>query len=532
MRKNVASQFISACLIATADGTPVTSGTTNVYVNKDGAGQSAGGATTASHAGNGEWLYACTQTDTNANHVAFTFVNTSAVNVVINVYPVSYNPTDAALGLNNLSAADVNTQVDTAIADAKLDHLVAVAESDDPVDNSIIAKLAAKGATADWSTYVNTSDSLEAIRDTAPLGTAMRGTDNAALASVCTETRLAELDPANVPTDLSGILSETQSHPTLAEIEATSILAKQAKLDVLHDTRIPGVIQPQTGDGFARLATYRLGELVSAALSAPAVNSLFAELTEDDGGVQRFTANALELAPAGGGGLTSQQVRDAMKLAPTAGAPTAGSVDEHLDTIISTGGAGPWGGGVSGANTVTVTLRDTNGAGPVIPDARVTLKNSAGDTTLDAKTSNASGQVVFALDNATYKVYIQKLASYTFTTPETLVVAGNTNDEYYGTPFSPSAPASPDGCTVFGWLIDGSGAAISGVSVEVSALGGKFAAQGQGITTGIQSVTSSATGYWEIDVLRLEQYRIKIASQGYNKAVEIPDASSVNYEDL
>lgn len=35
----------------------------------------------------------------------------------------------------------------------------------------------------------------------------------------------------------------------------------------------------------------------------------------------------------GGGGLTSQQVRDAMKLAPTAGAPSAGSVDEHLDVI-------------------------------------------------------------------------------------------------------------------------------------------------------------------------------------------------------
>lgn len=43
-----------------------------------------------------------------------------------------------------------------------------------------------------------TTDSLEAIRDTAPMGTAMRGTDNAALASVCTEARLSELDAATV----------------------------------------------------------------------------------------------------------------------------------------------------------------------------------------------------------------------------------------------------------------------------------------------------------------------------------------------
>lgn len=36
---------------------------------------------------------------------------------------------------------------------------------------------------------------------------------------------------------------------------------------------------------------------------------------------------------SGGGGLTQQNVRDAMKLTPTAGAPSSDSVDEHLDTI-------------------------------------------------------------------------------------------------------------------------------------------------------------------------------------------------------
>lgn len=42
----------------------------------------------------------------------------------------------------------------------------------------------------------------------------------------------------------------------------------------------------------------------------------------------------------GSGGLTAQETRDAMKLAPTAGAPAAGSVDEHLDTIEASGGGG------------------------------------------------------------------------------------------------------------------------------------------------------------------------------------------------
>jgi len=64
---------------------------------------------------------------------------------------------------NDLSAAEVNAEVDAALADIKLDHLVAVAESNEPVDNSIIAKLASKNGT--WSSFDKYTDSLEAIRD-------------------------------------------------------------------------------------------------------------------------------------------------------------------------------------------------------------------------------------------------------------------------------------------------------------------------------------------------------------------------------
>src|SRR3989304_3614138 len=40
-------------------------------------------------------------------------------------------------------------------------------------------------------------------------GAAMRGTDNAALASVCTEGRLSELDTANLPTDIANVKTDT-----------------------------------------------------------------------------------------------------------------------------------------------------------------------------------------------------------------------------------------------------------------------------------------------------------------------------------
>jgi len=62
--------------------------------------------------------------------------------------------------LNNLSAAQVNAEVDTALADIHLDHLLAVAESDTPADNSIIAKIAAGG---DWSSFDAGDNSLVSI---------------------------------------------------------------------------------------------------------------------------------------------------------------------------------------------------------------------------------------------------------------------------------------------------------------------------------------------------------------------------------
>jgi hypothetical protein len=45
--------------------------------------------------------------------------------------------------------------------------------------------------------------------DIAAIPTTMIGTDNAALASVCTEARLAELDPAKMPSDIDGIAVQT-----------------------------------------------------------------------------------------------------------------------------------------------------------------------------------------------------------------------------------------------------------------------------------------------------------------------------------
>lgn len=80
----------------------------------------------------------------------------------------------------------------------------------------------------------------------------------------------------------------------------------------------------------AALADIRLDQLLSSALdAAPTAGSLFGDLTEDDAGTQRFTANALELGPVSESGETDwtdtekAQIRHRLGVDGAASAPSA-----------------------------------------------------------------------------------------------------------------------------------------------------------------------------------------------------------------
>lgn len=80
------------------------------------------------------------------------------------------------IDLSATQKTSVNTEADNAIETYKLDHLIAVADSDDVVDDSVIAKMVSKAATANWSDFANTTDSLQAQSDARVL---MSGTSTA-----------------------------------------------------------------------------------------------------------------------------------------------------------------------------------------------------------------------------------------------------------------------------------------------------------------------------------------------------------------
>lgn len=139
MKKNVASQIIGAQLVSKTDGSAVTSGTTTIYVTGDGGTQAAGsvGSGACTHEGNGYWTYAPAQAETNYDQIGFTFVNTSACNVTVQVYPSFPQTGDSFARLGAPAGASVSADV----AAMKVDTAAILVDTGTTLDARIPAAL-------------------------------------------------------------------------------------------------------------------------------------------------------------------------------------------------------------------------------------------------------------------------------------------------------------------------------------------------------------------------------------------------------
>jgi len=152
----------------------------------------------------------------------------------------------------------------------------------------VIIKLTAAGAADSFVKFEMDAQEIDDIPTTP-----MRGTDSAALATVCTETRLAELDQANLPADIAAIpttpmrgtdnaaLASVCSEARLAELAAANLPADvdtlktrctEARLAELDAANLPTDIQAiPTTPALASVCTEaRLAELDAANLPADA----------------------------------------------------------------------------------------------------------------------------------------------------------------------------------------------------------------------------------------------------------------------
>ncbi len=127
-------------------------------------------------------------------------------------------------GFTGVHACTIDTSADAFYATgSNYTVMVTGATIDGKTVNAVLAHFSIENRT---NTLLATAAAVSAIPTTA-----MRGTDSAALASVCTEGRLAELDAGNLPTDVAAIPTTAMRGTDSAALASVCTEGRLAELD-------------------------------------------------------------------------------------------------------------------------------------------------------------------------------------------------------------------------------------------------------------------------------------------------------------
>jgi hypothetical protein len=208
-------------------------------------------------------------------------------------------------------------------------------------------------ATALTNTPAHKSDGLWSVNLTAgemnanPIGLVFTHADAVpTYFTIKTETKdMADLN------DLSGtgvaVELATYDGPTKAEMDAGFAALNDlsaAQVNAECDTSLSDYDPPTKTEMDAKIDA--LNDVSSADVTTACTSSLKtydpptkAELDLAESNIRGTDSDDLkdlsdQIDGVGGTGLTAQETRDAMKLAPTAGSPAAGSIDKHLDDLV------------------------------------------------------------------------------------------------------------------------------------------------------------------------------------------------------
>ena len=224
------------------------------------ANKNSGGAT---HISNGIMYCVLDATDSNTLGPMIIFVHVAgALTVRLECSVLTANVWDSKYSSDKLQV-DITQCGGSAVAAGAIPNAAADAAGGLPIsdtgglDLDAIATNAARltavraAVLTDW---IN-DGRLDVLLDAIPT-TAMRGTDGAALATVCTEGRLAELAAANLPTDIDTLLSRITAAVALASVCTEARLAELAAANIPADlTAIAGFIDAEITAIIAALVT-------------------------------------------------------------------------------------------------------------------------------------------------------------------------------------------------------------------------------------------------------------------------------------
>ncbi len=493
-----------------------------------------------------------------------------------------------APGVGSPAAGSVDTHLDTIegytdLIDDATDGLAAIKTQTNKIDlvATALPELATSGSLLDRlankdgsKTYSQATDSLEALRDTAPMGAAMRGTDNAALASSVgtpgagegtLHTKLgaysgASGDGNNVKDDLA------TGSPTAAQIAdavCDEALSAHTTAGTVGKT-LTDVGEKGAGEGTVHA---KLGAYDGGSGDNKNVKDDIANIAGSGGGSAYPSCIVVPQGSLAQVGYTTRWdiytlSSNGMPTAPDA-TPTAllrkpdGTAHSTLTvTLVATGhytaeytwlttdtagehqlrvsatlatntyktGGSVGLGNISpgtgfGAFARSIQLYVGPATTTAIVGATIYVRNSARTITMATGASDALGQFVCYVGAGTYYVTCA-VNGYTFSEATMVVTAAGTTT-IYGTAFSPAAPASAELCAVYGWIKDAKGTAISGAVVtanlESSTAYFHDTTNGEYVRPSAVTATSNALGYFEIQLYRSVEltptgatYRIRI----------------------
>ena len=447
-KQNTAVTGLTFGLVSATDGSAITTGTVTGYYTLDGGTQA---TITASpvHEGNGQWSANLTAGEMNGAIVGLLFTHASAI-------PVSFTiKTDTKIvsELQDLTAAQVNAEADTAIADASLATAANLAIVDANVDAILVdtgttlpASLATIDANVDsilvdtgtdiparfdgieGATFSSLTDSLEAIRDRGDTAWITGGGGSAPTAAEVADAVWDELQSGHttagtfgeVATEIASILTDTGTSlpASLATIDAnvdsilvdtgTTIPARFAGIegatfssltDSLEAIRDRGDVAWTTGAGGSSPTVGEIADAVWDELqSAHVTVGSFGEVATEIASILTDTGTTIPTQISGLNDLSEAQVNAqadiAIADASLATATALATVDANVDAILTdTGTTLP--SAISTIDTVVDGIQtDLSNATDGLGAIKTAVDTKASQSSVDAVDANVDNVLV------------------------------------------------------------------------------------------------------------------------------------------
>lgn len=392
MKKNVASQFVGCQLVSATDGSAFT-GSVTVYVTGDAGTQAAGsvGAGACTHEGNGFHTYAPAQSETNYDHVAFTFIGTGAVPATVQIYTsfpqtgdnyarlgapagASVSADVAAIKAETATILsdtnDIQTRIPASLVGGRIDASVGAMASDVLTSTALAASAVTEiqsGLSTLDAAGVRTAVGLASANLDTQIGTLATGASLATvagyldteIAAILADTNELQTDWANggrldlildarasqtsvdaiaayVDTEVAAIKAKTDNLPTDpadASVVAGLIAAVEAKVDII-DTNVDSILVDTAEIGVA-------GAGLTAVSSAANMATLAGYVDTEVAAIKAVTDRldtTLEVASGSPGDYRFSA--DALRNAPTGSgggsAPSAAAIaDAVWDELLS-----------------------------------------------------------------------------------------------------------------------------------------------------------------------------------------------------